>query len=70
MNTPTIGHNRADIFIETELRLFNSLARHNGAPLEPRKLRIAAGSTLGDLLREIDLPAARVHIAMVSGRDV
>ncbi len=70
MNTPTIGHNRADIFIETELRMFNSLSGHNGAPLAPRKLRIAAGSTLGDLLREIDLPAARVHIVWVNGRDV
>ena len=70
MSSPSIGHNRAGLFIQTEVRLFNSLAHHNDAPLEPQTLSIAAGSTLGDLLREIELPAARVHIAWVNGRDV
>ena len=51
-------------------RITNSLAHHNAAPLGPQNLSIAAGSTLGDLLREIELPAQRVHIAMVNGRDV
>ncbi len=70
MNLPTIGHNRAGLAIEIEVKLFNSLARHNGMPLAPRVMRIAAGSTLGDMLRHIELPAARVHMALVNGRDV
>ncbi|MDA0230799.1 MAG: MoaD/ThiS family protein [Proteobacteria bacterium] len=70
MSTPSIGHNRPSLIIQTEVRLFNSLAHHNDAPLEPQTLSMAAGSTLGDLLREIALPAGRVHIAMVNGRDV
>ena len=70
MNLPSIGHNRTGLVIQTEVRMFNSLARHNGAPLEPKILSIAAGSTLGDLLREMELPAARVHLALVNGRDV
>ncbi|MDP7344061.1 MAG: hypothetical protein QF767_12030 [Alphaproteobacteria bacterium] len=70
MDLPSIGHNRAGLVIQVELRLFNSLARHNGMALAPQTMRIAADGTLGDLLRQIELPAARVHMALVNGRDV
>jgi len=70
MNLPTVGHNTADITIKIELKLFNSLARHLGAPLEPQTLHLPAGSTLGDLLRQIEMPPPRVFIAYVNGRDI
>lgn len=34
MNLPSIGHNRAGRYIQTHVKLFNSLAHHNDAPLE------------------------------------
>ena len=44
MTSPSIGHNRADLVIQTEIRLFNSLVHHNEAPLEPQTLSIAGGA--------------------------
>lgn len=70
MNLPTIGHNTADLKIKTELKLFNSLATHLDAPLETKTIVLPAGSTLGDLLRQIELPPPRVFIAYVNGRDI
>lgn len=70
MNLPPSGHNSADFTIQAELRLFNTLAGHKGAPLQPQTISLSAGSTLGDLLRQIDLPAPRVFLAFVNGRDV
>lgn len=70
MSLPPPGHNTADLTIQTELKLFNSLASHNGAPLEPQVITIAAGSTVGDLLRKIELPARRVFLAFIDGHDI
>ena len=52
-----VSHNRAGLFIPIEVKLFNSLAYHNDAPLEPKTQSFAAGITIDDLLREIELPA-------------
>ena len=70
MDLSEIGHNIAGITIETEVRLFNSLVSLTGASIEPQRLRIPAGSTLGDLLLQLGIPAPRVHLAFVNGRDV
>ena len=70
MNLPPVGHNTADLTIKTELKLFNSLATHLDAPLETQTIVLPAGSTLGDLLRQIELPPPRVFIAYVNGRDI
>lgn len=70
MSLPPPGHNTADLTIQTELKLFNSLAGHNGAPLEPQVTTITAGSKVGDLLRKIELPARRAFLAFINGHDI
>lgn len=64
------GHNVAGITIATEVRLFNSLFRSGGGLAGPVSLRLPAGSTVGDILRELGIPARDVHMAFVNGRDV
>ncbi len=50
--------------------MFNSLVRLAGASIEPQRRELPAGSTLGDLLLELGIPAREVHLAFVNGRDV
>jgi hypothetical protein len=70
MNTIGIGHNIAGIVIEVEVRLFNSLARFAPAGARQRRLALPAGSSIGDLLRTLGIPASEVHLAFRNGRDV
>ena len=70
MSLPPPGHDTADLTIQTELKLFTPLAGHTCAPLEPQVITIAAGSTVGDLLRKIELPARRVFLAFIDGHDI
>lgn len=70
MNVGNIGHNTQDITIETEVRLFNSLFRYYGEIKAPRRLRLPAGSSIGDLLIQLGIPANKVHLSLVNGRDV
>jgi len=69
MPKPGIGHNVAGITIDVEVRLFNSLARFcaNGGR---RIVSLPAGSSVGDILRRLGIPAGEVHLAFRNGRDV
>lgn len=71
MNAGNIGHNIRDITIETEVRLFNSLFRYGvGEDKGPRRLRLPAGASIGDLLRQLGIPPGEVFLSLVNGRDV
>jgi sulfur carrier protein ThiS len=65
-----IGHNVQDARVRVEVRLFNSLARFNGGASAGRPLELAAGSTVGDLMRQLRLPRHEVFLVMRNGRDI
>jgi len=69
-NTTSIGHNTAGLVIEVEVRLFNSLTRFGGREGFRRMLSLPAGSTVGDILREMSVPASEVFLALQNGRDI
>ena len=48
----------------------DSLVSLVGAAIGPQRLQLPAGCTLGDLLLDLGIPAANVHLAFVNGRDV
>ncbi len=64
------GHNSAGLLIKVEVRLFNSLARFGGREGFRRMLSLPAGSTVGDILHRLDLPASEVFLALRNGRDI
>jgi len=70
MDHAMIGHNVADITIEIEVRLFNSLAETAGPGGARRRLVLPAGSSIGDILRRLGLSASQVFLALCNGRDV
>lgn len=67
--TAGIGHNRAGVTVDVEVRLFNSLASY--APEgRPQHLTMPAGTSVGDMIRQLGLPPDRVFLVLVNGRDV
>ncbi len=69
MGSVLIGHNSADVVVEVEVRLFNSLSRFAGGSRR-RRLPLLAGSTIGDVIRNLDIPAGEVFLAFCNGRDM
>jgi hypothetical protein len=67
---PGIGHNKGPAGIRIEVRLFNSLARFAPMGTEPLTLDLPAGSSVGDAIKALALPADAVHLALRNGRDV
>lgn len=65
-----IGHNVGGIQVTIELRLFNSLRRFGGCESGPMALSLPAGSSIGDILRILGIPAHKVFLALRNGRDV
>jgi len=53
--------------MKLEIRLFNSLQRYarNGSPRFP--LEVAGGSTLGDVVRLLQIPDEQIFVAMRNG---
>lgn len=70
MDHSLIGHNLGDLTIEVEVRLFNSLSRFGGPDGHRRILSLPAGSTIGDVLGQLRIPAREVFLALRNGRDV
>jgi len=70
MNKSSIGHNSADLVINVEVRLFNSLARFLPKEDKTPKLAFAPGSTIRDILIEMGIPKSEVFLALCNGRDV
>lgn len=64
------GHNSQDIVFEIEVRFFNALTRFAPASEARRKLRVAAGTTVGELARDLDIPKDKIFLALVNGRDI
>lgn len=70
MNASAIGHNSEDIAVTVEARLFNSLSRYAPPGTRFPHLSLPAGSTVGDLIRRLSIPARDVYLVMRNGKDV
>ncbi len=65
-----LGHNAEGGTIAIEVRLFNSLTRHGGPEGPVRRLELAAGATVGDVVDRLRLPLDDVFLVLRNGRDV
>lgn len=65
-----LGHNVLDITLTVEVRLFNSLYRFAGGSRGVVRLLLPAGSTVGDIVRELSIPRDRIYLVLRNGRDV
>lgn len=65
-----IGHNAAHATVRIEARLFNSLAKYSGGDGLIRRLELAAGATIGDVVAELKLPVPEIFLVLRNGRDV
>ena len=51
--------------IEIEVRLFNSLAKYRA-----HSLRMAAATTVGEVLARLAIPEREVYLALLNGRNI
>jgi hypothetical protein len=65
-----IGHNRGDVAVEIEVRMFNSIARYSNGNGQRFPLTVEPGATVGDVLSMLGVPAHEVFLVMVNGRDI
>jgi hypothetical protein len=65
-----MGHNVQNITVTVEVRLFNSLTRFSDDGIKPVTVEMPAGSSVGDVLRELKIPGDKVHLALLNGRDI
>ena len=68
--TSVLGHNSADIQVQAEVRLFNSISRYAGKEGHASTIILPAGSTVSDVLALFDIPRAKVFLVYVNGRDI
>lgn len=65
-----IGHNADGVTLAIEARFFNSLAKYSGVDGVARPLEVAAGTTVGDLIRMFALPLPEIFLVLRNGRDI
>ena len=64
------GHNVRGVTVTIEVRLFNSLHKYRGDMGAAIRLSLPAGSSVGDILQKLAIPADKVHLALRNGRDI
>lgn len=69
-DAPPIGHNSQDVTVTVEARLFNSLSRFAPAGGPFQVLDFPAGSTVGDLISQLNLPLDKLFLVLRNGRDI
>ena len=73
VNTETasgIGHNSGLLEVTIEARLFNSLSQYRPPGSGHQTLTFPAGSTIGDVIRKLNLPHKDIFLVLRNGRDV
>ena len=70
MTTTLLGHNAADIQVNVEVRLFNTISRYAGKDGFIKQLSLPAGSDINDILAEYNIPKNEVFLIFVNGRDI
>jgi hypothetical protein len=61
-----LGHNTLKVAVTVEVRLFNSLHKYGGR----KTLTLSAGSSVGDILERLGIPADKIYLALRNGRDI
>jgi len=64
------GHNSQEVMVRVEVRLFNTLARYAKAGNLHQPLEVAAGTTVGDLIRLFKIPISDIFLVLRNGRDI
>ena len=67
---PLAGHNLDGLEIQVEVRMFNSISRYADSHGAVRRLRLAAGSDINDILQHMQVPRKEVFLVLVNGRDI
>ena len=70
MSSVGLGHNSGEVVLKVEARFFNSLAKYSGHSGISRSVDLPAGSSIGDLIREFDLPISEIFLVLKNGRDI
>jgi hypothetical protein len=70
LNEVAPGHNSADIRVEIEVRLFNSISRYGGNKGSFQRLSLPAGSDVGTILSHLKIPLEKVFLVYANGRDI
>ena len=70
MDGKEFGHNSEGIAVTIEARLFNSLCHYAPQGARFQRISLPAGSTVGDLLKQLSIPLREVFLVLRNGRDV
>lgn len=65
-----IGHNSAHNMISITVRAFNSMTKFCDPKRLETKIEYPAGTTLGDIAKDFNVPLAKLFLILVNGRDV
>ena len=65
-----IGHNSGDVEITITVRLFNAMHTHGNPNAVKEPLTYPAGTTVGDVFRDLRLPRKHLFLILVNGRDI
>lgn len=65
-----LGHNVAGIEITIKVRFFNAIARYAGPQGPHQRMRVPAGTTLGELADRLGVPRNELFLVLVNGRDI
>jgi len=68
--SPMIGHNSEGLSITVTVRLFNAMSTHGNPDAVKEPLEYPAGTTVGDIFKNLKLPRAHLFLVLVNGRDV
>ncbi len=65
-----IGHNIGDTTIDVEVRLFNSVSHRGNGRGDRFVMALPAGTTVGALADQLNIPRAALFLVLVNGRDI
>ncbi|MDV7339328.1 hypothetical protein RYZ26_06975 [Terasakiella sp. A23] len=68
--SPMIGHNSQDQTITVSVRLFNAMHTHGDPDAVKNPMTYPAGTTVGDIFRDLKLPKEHLFLILVNGRDI
>ncbi|WP_135078876.1 MoaD/ThiS family protein [Terasakiella sp. SH-1] len=68
--SPMIGHNSGGATVTIEVRLFNSMHTKGNPEAVKEPLEYPAGTTVGDVFRDLKLPREELFLILVNGRDI
>ncbi len=66
----TIGHNSDHLTVSVEVRAFNSMTNFCDPSKLNQGLEYPVGSTIGDIVRDFNVPLSELYLILVNGKDV